>query len=83
MAINKGFRPNPCLVRNCARTRKERTANILKRVPSPAQWNSQAIPQSSFATGQSGPGSAAAGGVMDWVEFVVVPNGGFDIVPVK
>ena len=82
MAINKGFRPNPCLVRTCSRTRKERTAKTLKRVPSPAQWNSQANPQSFFATGQSGRGSAAAGGVVDWVEFVIVPNG-FDIVPIK
>jgi len=39
---------------------EERNAKALKRTPNPAQWNSQAILQSCFATGQYGPGSASA-----------------------
>ena len=60
MAIYKGFRLNPCRVLTSAKAMKECTAKMLKRTPYPSQCNSQAIPQSCFATGQLGPGSASA-----------------------
>ena len=76
MVINKGFRPNRCLVLICVRASKERAAKMLKRTPNAAQWNSQAIPQRCFATGQYGPGSACGteDTTLDASEVPVVDN---------
>ena len=60
MVTDRGFRPNPFLVLTCSKATKQCTANEPKRIPKPIQCSCHANPQTSFATGQSGPGSATA-----------------------